>query len=311
MGVYDQAARYMTKRDPAAFFRWVAPRLWENWRFQDWIDASSIAFPGEPDRVCDTVAEFVHRTHRRRRVLVEVEFQAQPHPDMLERLAEYAWRLRREFRLGRGAAGKYDVASVLLNLTGSRQADELDLTQEDLDGAGPGIKAVVRTLREEDARETLARIAAGELARSVLPWVPLLRHAGEVDTIKAWKTLAESESDPHRRGDFGGIALVFSELAKRGKAWRQQLEGWNVQQSEQVLEWQREARQAGIKEGIKEGVKEGVKRVLQRRFAVVASAEVFRRLEALDDRGELDRWFDAALAAESWEAFEREINKKS
>jgi hypothetical protein len=103
MGVYDQAARYMTKRDPAAFFGWIAPEWTNHWRFRDWIDTSSIVFPGEPDRVCDTVAEF---TQRRRRVLVEVEFQSQPHSDMLERLAEYAWRLRRELRFGRGTSGK-------------------------------------------------------------------------------------------------------------------------------------------------------------------------------------------------------------
>jgi hypothetical protein len=215
MGVFDQAARYMTKRDPAAFFGWVAATFVKNWRFRDWIDASNIAFPGEPDRVCDTVAEFVHRRNARRRVLVEVEFQAQPHPDMLERLAEYAWRLRREFRFGRGAAGKYEVVNIVVNLTGRRQREELELTQPDLGHAGPTIKAIVKTVREEDAIATLASVAAGELSRCVLPWVPLMRNGGEVDTIKEWKRLAESEPDVHLRSDFGGIALVFADLAKR------------------------------------------------------------------------------------------------
>ena len=78
----------------------------------------TLPFPGEPDRVCDTVAEFAHATEPRRRCLVDVEVQAEPDPDMLERLGEYAFRLRRELRYEPGAAGKYAVFGLVLNLTG-------------------------------------------------------------------------------------------------------------------------------------------------------------------------------------------------
>ncbi|MBW3596289.1 MAG: hypothetical protein KY475_03330 [Planctomycetes bacterium] len=168
----------------------------------------------------------------------------------------------------------------------------------------------MRTVREEIAAETLAKIGVGELARCVLPWVPLMRYASNIDTIREWKRLAESEPDVHLRSDFGGIALVFAELAKRGEFWRQHLEDWNVQQSQQVLEWQREARQEGIKEGFKEGRKEAIRRVLQRRFPDAATAKTLARVNALNDADEIDRLFDAALEAASFDAFQQQIDKK-
>ena len=128
MGVYDQAGRYAIKRQPSAFFRWRAPRLWLAWRFIRWQDTRTLPFPGEPERICDTVAEFEDRTDPQRRCLVDVEVQAKPDADMLERLGEYAFRLRRELRHGTGAAGKYPVLCLVLNLTGAEQASRLDMT---------------------------------------------------------------------------------------------------------------------------------------------------------------------------------------
>ena len=53
--------------------------------------------------------------------LLDIEAQSYPDVDMLERQGEYAFRLRRERRYGRGRRGKYQVVSVLLNLTGAVQ----------------------------------------------------------------------------------------------------------------------------------------------------------------------------------------------
>jgi len=57
-----------------------------------------------------------------------VEVQAKPDADMLERLGEYAFRLRRELRYGPGAAGRYPVLSLVLNLSGAEQPSRLDMT---------------------------------------------------------------------------------------------------------------------------------------------------------------------------------------
>src|SRR5262249_52594617 len=85
-----------------AFLTWRAPALWAAWTFVGWQDTRALPFPGAPDRVCDTVAEFEHAAARGRRSLVDVELQARPDADMLERLGEYAFMLRRERRHGPG-----------------------------------------------------------------------------------------------------------------------------------------------------------------------------------------------------------------
>ena len=179
VGAYDQASRYITKARPSAFFTWRAPALGRRWTFRGWLGTRGIAFPGEPDRTCDTVAEFVHRTNPQRRAVVDVEFEAEPDADMLERLGEYAFRLRRERRYGPGPAGKYAVLSLLVNLTGAEQTHDLNMVADGWDDASLRLLVSQATLRQEDATQTLARIAAGELEPWVLPWLPLLHGAAE------------------------------------------------------------------------------------------------------------------------------------
>jgi hypothetical protein len=77
MAQFDQAARYLIRRAPLSFFRWVVPRFLGRWHFRGFRDTSTVAFPGEPDRVCDTVAEFHEIGRPRQRCLVDAEAQAQ------------------------------------------------------------------------------------------------------------------------------------------------------------------------------------------------------------------------------------------
>ncbi len=299
MGVYAQAAQYLVKRNPIGFLRWLAPRFLDHFVFRSWLDTSTIAFPGEPDRLCDTVAEFAEAGDPARRLILDVEFQSDPHPDMLERLGEYAYRLRRELRHGAGQQGKYRVVSVLLNLTGPVQPHILDMTEATLDHAGPRLQVVLRTLREEAAAGTLAGIANGELERCVLPWVPLMHGAEESAIIEEWKRLASAEPDSRWRSDYGGLALVFAELADRGPLWRTALEGWNVRQSQQVLEWQEQARQ----EGRVEGERTMLLRVLERRFRTPVPPDLATAISQTTNPDKLTEWLDLAFTADSLEAF--------
>src|SRR5262249_13180221 len=50
MAVYDQAARYAVKLDPAGLFRWLLPGLVPGLAFARWLDTQSVPFPGDPDR---------------------------------------------------------------------------------------------------------------------------------------------------------------------------------------------------------------------------------------------------------------------
>jgi hypothetical protein len=104
---------------------------------------------------------------------------------------------------------------------------------------------IERNLADEDARATLAGIAAGSIARALLPWIPLMRDGGEPGIIEHWKELALAEPDSRRRAEYGALALVFAEPVGRRHLWKQALEKWNMTESIQVLEWMAEGELRG------------------------------------------------------------------
>jgi hypothetical protein len=120
-----------------------------------------------------------------------------------------------------------------------------------------------------------------------------------------------SDSGRRHRTDYGGLALVFAELAGCREIWKQALEGWSVEQSQQVLEWQAEARKQGKAEGITEGeakgiaegIAESVLRLLERRFAKPVPPDVAAKIRATTNLGQLDQWFDAAFDVRSLAKF--------
>jgi hypothetical protein len=273
--------------------------LWGAWKFARWQDTRTLPFPGEPDRVCDTVAEFEHRADPRRRCLVDVEVQAKPDADMLERLGEYVFRLRRELRFGSRAAEKYAVLCLVLNLTGAEQLSRLEMTVPEWSDASHWLQVAQATLSVEDAGQTLAGIAEGELERWVLPWMPLLRGAAEPANIATWKRLAEEEPDSRTRAEFGGLAIVFAELVGTAPVWREALRGWNMTESAIVNEWQEQAR----KEARRETRMEDIRRAIQLRFGVSLPPDLDEQLAGLKSKAELDRWFDASQTSLSLDTF--------
>ena len=308
MGVFDQASRYLARLEPAEQLAWLIPSFFVAYRFEGWCDATLPSYPGDPDRICDTIAVFT-LADSDERWLVDVEFQTEPDHDILERSGEYAYRLRRVVRHGPGAAGKPRVLTVLVSLTGPAQPAVLEMTTPLLDGAGIRQQVVVRTLRDEDAAATLGVITSGRLGRSVLPWIVLMRGADDPGLIARWRTFAESEADPRRRADWGGLALVLSDLVPWREAWQRGLEGYNVQQSPTVLEWQAQARAEGVALGRAEGETMGsvrkqrdlLLRVLVMRFSQVPQA-LKEAVEQCDDPLRLDQWFEAAIVAADLDA---------
>ena len=151
------------------------------------------------------------------------------------------------------------------------------------------------TFAEEDAAAILARIASDELSRGVLPWIPLMRGGGEDGIIAAWRRLALEEPSSQRRSEYGGLALVFADLAERRQAWDQALKGWNMRESQVVLEWQREAE---IERSHKL-----ILRLLELRHRQAVPPDLVTTVNASHDLEELSRWFDLAVTADSLEAF--------
>ena len=119
------------------------------------------------------------------------------------------------------------------------------------------------------------------------------------------KDLAQAEPEARRRADYAGLALVFAELTDCRPAWKQALEGWNVEQSLQVLEWQAEAEKRGLARGKAEAKVEALLRVLHKRFPAGDSADLEQVIRATSDLDQLDHWLDAAASASTLGQFRR------
>jgi hypothetical protein len=293
---FDQASRYAARQlDEAGFINWLFLASLRQWRWKGWLETESIPFPGEPERRCDTVAVFERIAGGAPPVAAVIEFQTRPQGDMLERVAEYALRVRREKPYQRDPLVRYDVIGVVLNLTGPPQAQEWSMAPPDFGGAGLHVKVRVLTLREVDAGAVLAAVAAGQVSWAMLAWVPLMRGGGDPAVIGEWRRLAGQVANPRRRGDLGGLAEVFAELAGCLEVWRTGLEGWDVEVSQVVLEWQEKARLAGRAEASRENLLQ----LVQAKFPGESLADIEAAVAAQKDLAVLGRWFKAALAAKT------------
>jgi hypothetical protein len=299
MGVFDLTARRAAKRDPAGFFLWALPRLDPALSFVGWLDTRTVPSPPETELTCDALAEFAAAGRPGEPWVLVAESQTEPTGDDLERLMEYMFRFRRERRPSADPRLKYLMGGVILNLTGPRQPDTLAMPLPGMAEFGVGGRVVRVALREEDAAATMARVASGELSRCVLPWVALMRGGGEPAVIEEWKRLADLEPDQRVRLDYAVDALLFAELPGVWWQWKQALEGWNVRVSQQVLEWQNEARvEAELKTR-----RTDLLRVLEKHCKSKVPSDLVEAVQATQDMSLLSRWFDAALEANTFDDF--------
>jgi hypothetical protein len=82
-----------------------------------------------------------------------------------------------------------------------------------------------------------------------------------------------------------------------------------MRQSQQVLEWQAQARQEGRQEGERERSRALVLRALELRYRTPVPADLAAAVAALNDLGELSRWFDATLTNDTLDAFRAEVGR--
>jgi hypothetical protein len=289
---YDQASRYTAKLDPPGFLAWLFNTV--ALVFHHWLDTRRLPFPGEADRICDTVARLEDPDVPDQLWAVPIEFALTPESDLFGRLLSYLSGLWLEERPSDERGARYHVGAAVVNLTGrGRTGRDMVLGTT---GLRTCLAVVERNLCDEDAAATLAGIAVGEIAACLLPFVPLMQGGGTPGIITEWLRLASLETDDRRKGDYGGLALVFAEAAGVQPAWRQALTGWNMIQSQQVLEWMAEGKVAGKREGKVEGKREALVRLLELKFQKVPP-EVLAALQATDDLDQLGRWFDLAVTA--------------
>lgn len=304
MDDYDQACRYLTNLDPAGFIRWLlgaSPPV----SFRSWLDTRTLPFPGDENRICDRVAHLEDPGEPDNPIAFNVEFQSENDAVILERMLEYGARLRRALRHGADRRGRFCVIGGLVNLTGPVQNETLVMNLPGRPDVGLRLRVILRTLREENAGETLAAIAAGTTTRTVLPWIPLMRGGGEPDKIQWWKRVAEAEPHPLRRADYGHLALVFARLTDNFDPWRKTLEDWTMKRSPVVDAW----REEGRSEGRLQTLRADLLQTLEVRFPGEIPDEIRSCIEGTNDPSDLQRWFNAALSAASLEAFRAAIDR--
>jgi hypothetical protein len=281
---YDQASRYAAKLDPTGFLCWLLQVLALPLPFRGWLDTRTLPFPGEADRICDTVAWLGQAPGLS--CAVVVEFCSEPDERMFGRLLTYLGRLWLERRPDGEQNGRFHVGAVVVNLTGQGS------TSREMQLQGTGLRTLLqieeRNLADEDAAATLDGVASGALARCVLPWVPLMRAGADSGILQRWKELAAAEPDSRRRSDYGGLALVFAEAAGRRVARHDALKEWNMTESQQVLEWIAE----GEAKGERKNKVDYLLRVLRRKFPPGPPPELVSIIQSTTDSTLLTRWFD-------------------
>jgi hypothetical protein len=293
MADLDQTARLALKLAPTETLAWLLPEVSVDLGFAGWLDTETIPFPGEPSRRCDTVAELTSLSGTAPPWAVVLEVEARPRATMLDRLLEYTARLRRKLRHGPHQRDRYQVAAVLILLTGPPRQVALDLT---LPGTDLSLRWCVRVvaLSALQAAETMAQIDRGELGRSVLPWVPLMAGGGEAAIVPEWLRLATAESDGQQRSEYAGVARVFADRAGSLPLWQTTLEGMGVWKSTVIEGWRQE--------GAIQQLRDNVLKVLAVRFPVELPPDLDLAIRHTSDFLELTHLFDLALTASTVEA---------
>jgi hypothetical protein len=254
--VYDKASRYAAALNAVGFLSWLFGLKPSEFIFHCWHNTRSFVLPKHRDRTGDSVAEIAEVEVKGVRWLVPIEFQTTPDLDMPSRMLEYIAALMREIRK-RDSNIKYQYGAGLVNLEGHGESTfnmvwpnaNLQMT----------MMYPERNLAEESADQLLKQIEAGQTARELLVWIPLLQGAGESSIIKRWKAQAELEPDYHKKGEFAALSLVFAGRTKHERIWTRELEDWNVEVSTIVESWIAKGVAKGEKLGLDKGKKLGKK----------------------------------------------------
>jgi len=205
MNDYDKAGRYLVKREPTGFFRWLLANPAVS--FDAWIDSRRVALPDQNDLTNDLVA-VLRNGDELEGICLELEAKARA--DALTRLLEYMVRLWTEPG-GPGSLRVSCVAGAVLDFTGRSPARKLSLRSTITPNCRLELTIVRRRLVEEKAAKLVTDVAAGNASPWLLPWVPLMDRGGESGTITRWlQKAARRLIDRRDRADLGLLVRVFA-----------------------------------------------------------------------------------------------------
>lgn len=294
---FDKSGRVCFHLDPPGMIRWLLPGLIPACTFQRWADTRTLAFPGDPERTCDTVAELFQEGDPPLWWLFLIELQSELDEKMFGRLLEYLGRLWRTLETPEAPPQRYRVAAALVNFTGRGRSSR------DLRLPGTSVRTCLRIAEKnvaaESAANTLARIQTGAWTRALLPLIPLMRGGKKLSIIDKWKTVAGAEPSEALRRTYADLAVVFADLTRCRPLWKHELEDWNVKRSEQVMEWQAEAAAKARAEDIL--------KILRLRFGPNLATALEERIRGTSDLEQLDRWLESAVRARTLNKFRQAL----
>lgn len=298
---YDQACRYLLKLSPAPLLAWLLRLPPTRLEFVEWLDARQVPWPGQPDRVCDTVAHVGDTGDGGRPWAVVVEFQVDPDELMLGRGLRYLGDLWLACKPTEHRGDRFELGLVVVNLRGEGTASRtMRLKGSDVwTGLGVG----ERNFSTRQASRLLKQVEGGEVPRAALAWVPLFKGGGRPGIIQEWKRLAELEPDTELRRALG-LAIYFAEAAGCGQPWQEALKEWNMIESKIFNEWTAKARRdAENKTGA-----DLVIDALTAKFADVP-ADLAATIRACTDQAKFRQWMRQVILAPSLEEFRTSLKE--
>src|SRR5262249_44937482 len=117
--VYDQVCRYVLHLDELPLLVWLLRLRPGSVEFVDWLDTRGVAWPGQPERIRDTVAWMRDLSDGGRPWAVVVEWQVAPDGSMFGRLLVYLGGVWLQCRPSDLPGDRFHVGAVVVNLTGS------------------------------------------------------------------------------------------------------------------------------------------------------------------------------------------------
>jgi hypothetical protein len=291
---FDKACRFLIKFDPEGVIAWLLNAAPTDFVFRGWLDTRDTPFPGEPDQIRDTVARLEDPEEGLRPWAVPIEFQIAPSP-MFGRLLKYLGALWDDLRPDPEPGSRYEVAAVVVNLTGRGQSSHASSWKKLKLHTELGIAE--RNLVEENAEVELTRVEQGAATRGILLLIVLMQKGDDPAIIEKWKQLATAEPDTRRRATLGALALVLSEAVDRQTIWQDALKEWNVTKSTIVEQWQTEA--------VIRTQASALLQVLEAKFGSVP-ADLSDAVNATKDIETLRRWLPLAVHADSIESFRQQ-----